>query len=110
MKKMMVLWLLSLCIILCGCGKFHNCTVVYIPEEKMDSGSHSLVSESLPLVCTVGSEEEAKEIAELYGIELVEYSLNVATYYTEEDPGEVIARGIEKGWPELHYNNIYRPD
>lgn len=62
------------------------------------------VSESAPLMAEAESQEAAEELAELYGITLVEFRSGLATFFTEEEPKEVIRRGQEKGWPELTLN------
>jgi len=54
--------------------------------------------------------EEAEELAELYGITLVDYKNGLARFYTEEDPREVILRGRDNDWPKLvlnRVNNLY---
>lgn len=56
------------------------------------------------LLCLTESEEEAKAIAEQYGIELVRFEYGVATFHTERDPAELIAEGREQGWAELSVN------
>ncbi len=61
-------------------------------------------AEGRELFCTVESREEAEEIAELYGIELVSFSYRVATFHTEEDPGAVVQRGRDNGWKALSVN------
>lgn len=53
------------------------------------------------LICTAETEEQAQEIAQLYGIELIAFRNGVAVFTTEEDPWKVIRRGMEAGWPEL---------
>ena len=58
------------------------------------------------LIALADSEEQAREIAEQYGITLVSYEMGVAVYHTEEDPLEVIARGQEKGYPALSPNFV----
>lgn len=60
------------------------------------------------LVALVDTQEEADEIAEQYGIVLASYENGVATYHTEEDPYDVIARGEENGYHELSVNLIRR--
>lgn len=60
------------------------------------------------LIATVETREEAEELAELYGIELVRYAYKIAEYHTEEDPGVVIRRGIDNGWPRLERNGIMK--
>ncbi len=51
------------------------------------------------------TEEEAKQIAQIYGIELVSFEYGVATFHTEEDPSEVVERGRENGWPPIEINH-----
>ena len=58
------------------------------------------------LLGEAGSRKDAEELAELYGITLVEYKNGVARFHTEEDPREVIRRGKDNGWPELVLNRI----
>ncbi len=62
------------------------------------------ISETEPLMALVESEEAAKEIAGQYGITFVAYLDGVATYCTDEDPEQVIARGEENGYPTLYIN------
>lgn len=57
-----------------------------------------------PLMAMVDTEEEAEEIAELYGITLVSCENGVAVYQTEEDPMQVITRGQENDYPQLSLN------
>lgn len=56
------------------------------------------------LMSAAETEEEAREIAEQYGIEFVSFENGFALYHTEEDPFEVIARGEENGYPPLSVN------
>lgn len=65
-------------------------------------------SQEEPLMAEVESREEAEEIAELYGITLVRYDTRLATFYTQEDPLEVIRRGEEQGWPQLSLNTVQK--
>lgn len=67
--------------------------------DKVMIADNSLMSEA-------ESEEDAREIAEEYGIEFVSFENGVALYHTEEDPFEVIARGQENGYPQLSVNFI----
>ena len=53
------------------------------------------------LMALVDSEEEAQELAELYGVDFMNYSYGVAMFSTEEEPDEVIKRGVENGWKPL---------
>ncbi len=58
------------------------------------------------LIALADTDEQAKEIATLYGIELKRHENGVAVYVTQEDPREVIKRGEENGWPTISLNNI----
>ena len=62
------------------------------------------------LLAVVGSEEEAREIADLYGITLTDVSYGLAKFTTDRDPQEVIAEGKANGWPELSLNQTYHLD
>lgn len=64
------------------------------------------------LVCLANSEEEAQEIADMYGIELKYYSYGVATLWAGEnaDLNAIISEGIKKGYPELSLNHVYSID
>jgi hypothetical protein len=73
-------------------------------EGTEPDASQGEISDTEPLTAMVDSEDEAKEIAGLYGITLVSYEYGIATFYTEEDPEQVIQRGIENGYPELEIN------
>ncbi|MBR1671186.1 MAG: hypothetical protein IJ695_10870 [Butyrivibrio sp.] len=57
------------------------------------------------LLCLADSKEEAQKIADMYGIELVNFSYGVATFHAD-DPKSVINMGLEKGYPELELNGV----
>ena len=77
-----------------------------ISMEKPDGNGVDLLNpvEGRELTATAGSEEEARDIAEKYGIELVDYGLGVAVFHTDEDPSAVIERGKKQGLPVLSKN------
>lgn len=77
---------------------FMNVTVI---ELEQSSGE---MSETEPLMALAETEEEAKNIAQQYGIFFVSFQNGVATYYTDEDPYQVIARGEENGYPVVYIN------
>ena len=72
-------------------------------EESIKGETYAV--EGRELAASAKDEEEALEIAGIYGIELVEYSLGVAVFHTEEDPLTVINRGKGKDWPVLSINS-----
>ena len=119
MRKILILLLLMA--LLAGCTPAHQQPVdvstkpnrpeVETPAEptrpeKVDPGS--MYGEA-QLMCEAASLEEAEDLAELYGITLMEYSRGVACFRTEEDPQEVVRRGKENGWPELVLNRTKEP-
>jgi len=59
------------------------------------------------LLATVENGEQAQEIAELYGIELVSVEGGLAKYHTELDIMELIQLGRENDWPPVQPNWIY---
>lgn len=81
---------------------------VTLPETWTPQPTLDAVSPHAQLICAAQSQEEAQSIADLYGIALVDWGYGVASFYTEEDPREVIRRGQEKGWAELSLNRIQK--
>ena len=61
-------------------------------------------STTTELTALTNTQEEAEEIAELYGIELSSYSYGVATYTTDKNPQELIELGVENDYPALTPN------
>ena len=77
----------------------------FLPTVELEVGeAEQLLLADNPLIATVATEEEAKEIADLYGITLVSFEYGVAVYQTEEDPTKVITRGQENDYPQLSLN------
>ena len=60
------------------------------------------------LLAMVESEEQAEEIAELYGITLVRIDDSLAKFSTDKDLNELIELGRKNGWPPLQPNYIYQ--
>jgi len=100
MKKRMAL----LCLIPALLMNFFGCKKAPVLMDPVSAP----YSEEEPLMATVETKEKAEELAELYGITLVNYSYQIATFHTSEDPQEVIARGKANGWPELTLNTLQR--
>ena len=110
--------LLSVFLAACGSGstesgKEAETTPVQEKEEDtaVSGNTYSAISENKSniaageeLFAVVSSEEDAQAIADQYGIELVTFAQGVATYHTEEDPGTVVRRGRENGWPPIAVN------
>lgn len=83
----------------CGINNNPKQLVIESPEE-----SESESDSTTEMVALVDTESEAQEIAELYEIELLNFSNGVAVYTTDRDPYELIALGNEKGYPTLSIN------
>lgn len=94
-KRMILIVLPVLLLALLGCSRKE---VPLMPLETETAGGR--------LVCSAETEEQAQAIAELYGIELVDYQHGLALYLTEEDPYTVIKRGRDQGWPELSLDHM----
>ncbi len=104
-----IIWifLLIAALALAGCaGRFQP------TASPMPSGAahRPQAAEGEELMATVESQEEAEEIAALYGIELVSCSEHIATFHTEEDLQSVIRRGKDNGWPLLEINYVVTLD
>ena len=78
----------------------------YKEESVQDIGPQMPGSVS-ELIAEVESEEEAKQIAEQYGITLKEVNGTLAIFETTEDPLAVRQRGSVNGWKKLDINDIY---
>lgn len=61
-------------------------------------------SQNVELVALADTEEQAREIAALYQIELLSFSNGVAVYTTDQEPGDLIALGQQNGYPALSVN------
>ncbi|MCI9315064.1 MAG: hypothetical protein HFI57_08830 [Lachnospiraceae bacterium] len=79
----------------------------FIKAQKLDleSMDQATIADN-SLMAAAETEEEAKEIAEQYGIEFVSFENGIALFYTEESPFEVIARGQENGYAQLSINFV----
>ena len=74
------------------------------PAEKSLANS-PVTSPGGELFCMADNQQEAEEIAALYGIELASVEWGVAVFRTEEDPEAVMERGRQNGWPVLNLNS-----
>ena len=104
MKMKIAAVLLALAALLPGCAR-------EIPAPAPSAQMEALpVAEGKELFALAETKEEAEKIAGLYGIELVEFSNGVAAFHTEENLGDVIARGEKNGWPPLEVNTVQQLD
>lgn len=77
----------------------------FLKVQEMDMGSmDQMTVADNSLMSEAETEEEARKIAEQYGIEFISFENGFALYHTEDDPFEVIARGQENGFPQLSIN------
>lgn len=103
MKRPIIGICLVLCAFLCGCQARSDAGKTPVKTEIF---SEPAVAEGQELFMLSDSEEEAKKVAETYGIKFVDFSHGVATFHTEENPSTVIQQGRENGWPELSLNVV----
>lgn len=109
MKHILIL-VFAAALFLCGCQRSNQ--PVFTPKEPFQTEvspeatlpASSPEEENGQLLYLTDSPGEAAEIAELYGIALIRHHDGLAVYRTDEDPREVIRRGIANGWPELSLN------
>lgn len=79
----------------------------FLKVQKMNTeGMNRVMIADNSLMAEAETEEDAREIAEQYGIDFISFENGIALYHTEEDPFEVIARGQENGYPQLSVNFI----
>lgn len=94
---------------LSGCGRNRELTKMTTDIEvktKELSGS----DEPTQVMALADTQEAAQEIADLYGIELKNFSYGVATYTTDKNLQELLELGQENGYPELsldYENQLY---
>lgn len=102
-KRRHVIVPLLLALLLCCCGRRN--AAEHFPSQTEKHPPVSGYVEGRELYALAETEEEAQKLAELYGIELVDFSDGVATFHTEENPHKVIERGIQNGWPRIEVNH-----
>ena len=108
MKRIPALFL-ALLFLLSGCGgNTVSEKLEFIPDETETLSIP--VAEGAELIAAAETEEEALQIARLYGITLVSCGNHIAVFHTEEDPLQIIARGQANGWPELSLNEVITID
>lgn len=84
-----------------------SATYFFRPKERI---SGQIVAETVPLelVGLVENEEEAKQLAESYGIVLIRYAEGIATFQTNQSYEEIKKIEEEKDLPELSINTVNR--
>lgn len=83
----------------------------FLPMAQLEEGD--MISVELadhPLMALTETQEQAQEIAELYGIEMISFEEGIAVYDTDQDPYDVIAEGEKKGYPALSLNYVREAD
>ncbi len=122
--KLKIIFTVLMCLMLCACSQEpaqapdpvvltpNQPEVSFVPisPKPIWNGADMEISKDEPLMCIAESQEEAEEIAGLYGITLVRYENKVARFFTEENLDAVIQRGRENGWVQLSYNRIANID
>ena len=104
MKRIIPAVLILLCALSLTACRHQNDNIGNSVNWSPDAMPEIAVGEEL--LCLADSLDEAENTAEIYGIELVRFGNGIAVFHTDENPGDVIQRGIENGWPQLSLNNI----
>ena len=97
----MMVWILLWTAFMTGCSGINENALQPSPAVAEEVSANTAEAE---LVALTDSEEAAKELAKLYGVELKSFRYGVAVFRTGEDPAEVIRRGQELGYPALELN------
>ena len=106
-KRNLCIWLL-LPLLLVGCGR----RAEVLPGRGTEATLSPAPANGDPLYVPgqlmgeAETEEEALEIAGLYGIELIRFRNGIAVYQTDEDLDTVIERGRANGWPALEKDGL----
>lgn len=74
-----------------------------LPEEYGVAES-DLINEEL--ICLADSQEEAEQVAQAYGIELISYDLGVAVFKSDKPYNELLIYGKEHDLKQLSVNHI----
>lgn len=111
-KPILCLSLLLTALLICGCQRSAPAATTGIAQTQLTTAPSETTAPpetTAPalyenLTAWAASQEEARSIAESYGIELCSYAANIATFHTDDDPYQVVRRGREQGLPELSVN------
>ena len=101
MNKLLITLLLAGMFSACAPTTPAPAPTVTVQPEQVEA---DMISQEAQLMTMTETQEEAEELAELYGITLVRYRHGVARFRTDDDPQAVIRRGEENGWPQLTLN------
>ena len=120
-KRLMLLIIAAALVFTVGCGASESVPAENIKQEEREMQNTDVYSPSMPgniaipsnpmeysedepLFALVETQDAAEKIASDYGIELVDFSSGVATYYTDKDLSELIRWGKEQGFAPLEIN------
>ena len=103
-RKLFIMGIISslLAVFSLGCGKKVDLSTV---SDASIIPVSDFTAENQLMALDVESEEEAREIAKVYGIDFADFDMGVATFRTGEDPQVVIDRGVAGGFHPLYLNN-----
>lgn len=68
----------------------------------------SIVDQTLEYTCVIDTQEEAEEVAQAYGIELVSFEYGIALFSTNIPYSDLIKLSEEKGLPMLSVNGTMK--
>ena len=120
-KRFMLLIIAAALVFTVGCGANESVPAENTEQEETETNNTDIYSPSMsggiavpsnpmgyseeePLFALVETQDAAEKIASDYGIELVNFSSGVATYYTDKDLTELIRWGKEQGFAPLEIN------
>ncbi len=114
MKRGILLIILSISMLLMGCAGKTSPSQTALTSSVSNSPSPTVwipeYVDGKELFASIDSRDTAEELAELYGIILVDFSYGIAVFHTEENPIDVLSRGEANNWPKLSVNYNGHPD
>ena len=109
MGKYWIVGVLILAVVLVGCTRAPaGPSTAPTAAETEATQTAQTESSGTQLMGPAETLEEARELAEQYGVELLRWNYGLAVYYTEENPTEVIRRAEAAGLPELSINHSHK--
>lgn len=78
----------------------------YPAMGSMDEGNMNKMYAENQVLALLDTEEEASEMAEKYGMELMLYNSGVATFHTDEDPEELVKQINADGYEDVYINYV----
>lgn len=94
-------------LVACSSRELDDSFVQQVPHFAETEQSSQDEKKETELIALAQDQEEAEEIAELYGIELLSFSDGVAVFTTDKELQDLMETGDINGYPTLTVNNAH---